>query len=583
MKRKVWLGLSLRLFCGMLLIALVAGCVAPQSDSATEGSTAEDSTAEGVASSDGGQAILIIPEEPATLNQYLAVAAIVRQVADATTAPLTTVDAGGNFVPVLAAELPTVENGGVSEDFKTITWTLRPDLQWSDGEPLTSEDIKFTWEAVSHPESGSVLSVGFELIESIETPDDLTAVIQYSEVNQAYLQQFMFGIFPAHAAGAVDDMANWEWNRNPTVSAGPFVISEWASGESITMTRNPNYYLPEQPYLDRIIFAIVPDPGAQVAMMAQGEGDVQLWPGEIKEVYDAQMGGLALLEEIPGQWNMAMRFNLSAPFDDDAGAEPPHPILGDLRVRQALAHAIDYETIYNDVNPDVIPTASPFSYGWYACEQERVYNYDPEAAQALLTEAGWVEGSDGIRVAQGAPNAEDGTRLSIVLNGYTNFPQLTRLEEALVEMFRQVGVEATIQNDDFSIIFGGWSDGSPRKLGNFDVLIYDSSLTLEPHATIENSYSSTAIPSAENPAGGNYMRWVNAEADAAIEAAGSTVDVAARQAAYCDLAELIATELPAIHLYLFTEGYGASTKLTGYEVNMWGSLTWDVQNWRRVE
>lgn len=90
-----------------------------------------------------------------------------------------------------------------------------------------------------------------------------------------------------------------------------------------------------------------------------------------------------------------------------------------------------------------------------------------------------------------------------------------------------------------------------------------------PIYSIENSYSSTAISSAENPAGGNSMRWVNAEADAAIEVAGSRVDVATRQAAYCDLAELIATKLSAIHLYLFTEGY---------EVNMWGSLTWDVQS-----
>ena len=318
-------------------------------------------------------------------------------------------------------------------------------------------------------------------------------------------------------------------------------------------------------------------------MMAQGDADVQLWPGEVKEVYNAQVAGQASLQEIPGQWNMAMRFNLSAPFDDDPGAEPPHPILGDLRVRQALAHAIDYETIYNDVNPDVIPTASPFSYGWYKCEQERAYTYDPERAKELLTEAGWVEGPDGIRVAQGAPYAADGTRMSIVLNGYTNFQALVRLEEAMVEMFKQVGIEATIQNDDFSIIFGGWSDGSPRKLGNFDVLIYDSSLTLEPHASIANTYHSSAIPSADNPAGGNYMRWVNADADAAVEAAGSTVDVPARKAAYCDLAKLIATELPVLNLYLFTEGYGASDRLTAYEVNMWGSLTWDVQNWKIVE
>ncbi|MBX3011519.1 MAG: peptide ABC transporter substrate-binding protein [Caldilineaceae bacterium] len=555
-----------------VFVLLLGACAAP-SDTTTGAAPTETAT------TSGGQVVLLIPEEPATLNQYLAVAAIVRQVADATSAGLTTVDADGNFQPVLAAELPTVDNGGVSADFLTVTWKLRPGLLWSDGEALTADDIKFTWEAVADPASGNVLSLGFDLIDSIETPDDLTAVVHYKEANQAYLQQFMFGLLPRHATGEPAEMSTWAWNRQP-VSAGPFLIREWNAGESIIMERNPHYYLEGQPYLDRLIFAIVPDTSAQVAMMAQGEAQIQLWPGETKEVYDAQVAGQATLAEIPGQWNMALYFNLSQPFDDDPGATPPHPILGDLRVRQALSHAIDYDLIVNEINPGVSPTASPFAYGWYQCDVPRPYPYDVEKAKALLDEAGWVEGSDGIRVAQGALHAEDGTRLTLQLNGYTNFQPLVKLEEALVEMFKAVGIEATIQNDDFSIIFGSYAEGSPRKLGNFDILIYDASLSIEPHATIANSFLSTAIPSSENPAGANYHRWVNAAADAAIQKAGSTVDVAERKAAYCELANLIATEVPRIHLYLFTEGYGASDRLSGYQVNIWGSLTWDVQHWK---
>lgn len=566
MYRKVLVSVSLL----TIILAALSGCSAPPADS---GAPAAGEAA------GGGQAVIIIPEEPASLNQYLAIAAIVRQVADAVTGPLANVNAAGEFVPVLAAELPTVENGGVTEDFRTVTWKLRPDLKWSDGEPLTSDDIKFTWEVLSNPESGNVLSLDFDLIESIETPDDLTAVITYSVVNQAYLQQFLYGILPRHATGEPAAMTEWDWNRNP-VSAGPFVLSEWISGDSIIMDRNPNYYLEGQPYLDRIIFKVVPDAGAQVAMMAQGEAHVQLWPGETKEVYDAQVAGQASLAEVPGQWNMTIYFNHSMPFDDDPGPQPPHPILGDLRVRQAIAHSIDYETIINDISPGVTPSTSPFAYGWYQCDLARPYPYDVEAAKALLDEAGWIEGADGIRVAQGAEFAEDGTRLTVQMEGYTNFQPLVRLQEALVEMFKQVGIEAAIQNDDFSVIFGSYSDGAPRKLGNFDMLIYDTSLTLEPHGTVANLYASTAIPSAENPAGANYARWTNEDADAAIEQAGNTVDIETRKAAYCELAQLIADELPSLNLFLYTEGYGASDRLSGYEVNMWGSLSWDVQNWQ---
>ena len=155
-----------------------------------------------------------------------------------------------------------------------------------------------------------------------------------------------------------------------------------------------------------------------------------------------------------------------------------------------------------------------------------------------------------------------------------------KLEEALAEMFKAVGIEATIQNDDFSIIFGSYDDGAPRQLGNFDILVYDTSLPMEPHASIANTYLSTAIPTADSPSGANASRWVNARADELVEAAGATVDLAARKAAYCELSDLIATELPRLNLYLFTEGYGAATNLTGYKVNMWGSLSWDIQNWQ---
>lgn len=552
-----------------LFTLLLAVCTAPpdHSDTGTSAMTG------------GGQVVLVIPEEPITLNPYLAVAPIVRQVADATTAGLTTISADGNFQPVLAATLPTVENGGVSADFLTVTWQLRPNLKWSDGQPLTADDIKFTWEAVAHPQSGNVLSLGFDLIERVDTPDPLTAIIHYKAVNQAYLQQFMFGLLPRHATGDPAEMSNWAWNHKP-VSAGPFVVSEWLAGESITMMRNPYYYRAGQPYLNRLVFTIVPDPERQVTLMAQGEAQFQLWPGETKAVYDEQVDGQARLAEIPGQWNMALYFNLSQPMDDDPGPTPPHPILGDLRVRQAIAHAIDYDRIDGEINPGVWPTASPFAYGWYHCDVQRPYLYDPEKAKALLDAAGWIEGNDGIRAAQGALNAEDGTRLTLQLNGYTNFQPLADLEDALVEMFKAVGIEATIQNDDFARIFGSYAEGAPRKLGNFDILIYDASLAIEPQPTIFNSFHSSAIPSLENPAGANYHRWVNAAADAAIEKAGSTVDVAQRKAAYCELANLIVTDLPRIHLYLFTEGYGVANRLSGYQINMWGSLTWDVQNWK---
>lgn len=574
-----------------LLISLAACTVAPppgggageteaEQQEAAAPAAEKESEAQPAEAASGGQVVLIIPEEPALLNWYMADAAIVRQVADAVSmTSLATVDENGEYQPVLAAGLPLSDNGGLSEDLKTVTWKLRPGLKWSDGEPITSDDIKFTWEAVSHPDSGALNTEGFDLIESIETPDELTAVITYKEPFVGYLGQFAGGLLPHHATGAPEEMGSWAWNRQP-VGAGPFMVTNWQAGDSITLERNPNYFEEGKPHLDRLIFKVIPEPAAQTALMLQGEAQVHLWPGENQDEYDALLEGKASQVLVPGIWNMAIDFNLSQPFDDDPGPGAPHPILGDKQVRQAIAQAIDYEILIRDVmRGSVAESTNPFEYGWYECDIPRAYPYDPEAANKLLEEAGWVMGDDGIRVAQGAQHAEDGTRLSLELQGYTNYEPLQRTEEFIVENLKAAGVEARIQNYDFSIIFGSFADGSPRKTGDFDLLIYDRGFGIEPHGEVTQTWSSTEIPTAEKPDGGNVFRWVEPKADEAIATAGDTLDQETRKTAYCQLGELVAQELPQIFIYLFQDGYGMADSLTGYTVSTWGSMTWGSQNW----
>ena len=145
---------------------------------------------------------------------------------------------------------------------------------------------------------------------------------------------------------------------------------------------------------------------------------------------------------------------------------------------------------------------------------------------------------------------------------------------------KAVGIEALIQNYDFSIIFGSWSDNSPRMLGDYDMLIYDRSLSIEPQGGLENLYLSSNYPTASNPSGGNVERWQNAQADEDIQAAGSNFDLTARKQSLCDLGNLISTELPQLYIYLFQDGYGFSTDLTGYKVSTWGSMVWDAENWQ---
>jgi len=494
---------------------------------------------------------------------------------------LDTINEKGEFVPMLAEQVPSLENGGLSKDYLTVTWKLKPDLKWSDGQPITSDDIKFTWEVLSNPNSGALVGTGgFSQITSVETPDPLTAVISYSSPYPSYRSQFAFGLLPRHAAGKPEEMPSWEWNRLP-VGAGPFMVTDWQSGQSITMERNPNYFEAGKPYLDKLVFRIVPEAAAQTAMMMQGEAQVHLWPGENPGDYDKVLAGKATQKLIPGIWNMAIDFNLSAPFDGDPGPTPPHPILGDLLVRQAIASAIDYDTLLKDVLKGVdSESTNPFEYGWAQCDLPRPFPYNPEKAKQLLDQAGWVVGADGIRVAKGAKYAKDGTRLSLELQGYTSFDPLQQTEEFIVENLKAVGVEARIQNYDFSIIFGTYEDKSPRMIGDYDMLIFDRGFGIDPQEYISNGYRSDNIPSAANPTGVNYFRWINPKVDELLKVAGSNFEQSVRKDAYCKIAGQVNADLPQVYLYLFQDNYGFADGLTGYTLSTWGSMTWGAQNWK---
>lgn len=131
--------------------------------------------------------------------------------------------------------------------------------------------------------------------------------------------------------------------------------------------------------------------------------------------------------------------------------------------------------------------------------------------------------------------------------------------------------------------FGTYADGSPRMLGDFDMLIYDRGFTIEPQGEIEQAYPSSQVPSPENPAGGNVWRWLDPKVDAAITAAGSTFDLTKRREAYCEIGERIADQLPQIYLYIFQDGYGFADKVSGYTVSTWGSMTWGAQDWKLAQ
>jgi peptide/nickel transport system substrate-binding protein len=531
----------------------------------------------GLAQKAGGTVSILLPEDLPTLNPYLSTAFITLQVSPAVIEPLVGVDPQGEYYPVLAAEVPSPENGGVSEDGLSITWRLKEGITWSDGTPLTAADVVFTYQAAANASNGSVRSSSYDKVLAVEALDDLNVQISYSEFDTSYLDAFQWGILPQHASGAAEDMANWAFNRLP-VGTGPFVVDDWRSGDRILMSKNPNYRIAGRPYLDRAEFLVVPSQETRAAMMTRGEADVMLWPGSgQQETLEASPN--VQVDLIPAIWIMRMFLNLGErgnPVLDQA----PHPILGDLRVRQALAYGIDYELITDVLaEGEVSRATSPFELGWYDCNITG-YSYDLERAKALLDEAGWVMGRDGIRVAEGALYAPDGTRLSLEMMGYTGYRLLEQTELVLTDMYRELGVELKLSNVEQSVIFGGWSDRAARKTGDYDILIYDTGAGINPQSHVDFLLHSKNIPSEENEgAGGNYSRWANSDADALLDIAGSNPSLTVRKDAYCQVAELINQDLPHIYLYLSQDNNARSIRLQGVDASTWAGLVWDIDSW----
>jgi peptide/nickel transport system substrate-binding protein len=548
-----------------------------EEEMAEEEMTEEESSDEAM-SSGGGRVVVLLSEDLEVMNPYITTAFITGQVTEAVIEPLVQPDADGEYQPVLAARVPTEASGDVTNDGRTITWQLKEGVTWSDGSPFTSADVLFTYEAAVNADSGSVRTSSFAGIESIEAPDDYTVVITYAEFNSSFLDQFQWGILPA-SAGEAADMLSWDYNRQP-LGTGPFKVDEWISGDRIVMSRNENYREEGQPHLDELIFQIVPSEEVRVQMMLEGDAQIMMWPDStLREVWDGADN--VQLQLAPGIYVLRMFLNLSQPGDGDPGAAAPHPILGDPAVRQAIALAIDYDSIVNDLAEGRVDRAtSPFALGWYDCGIAGD-PYDPEAAAALLDEAGWRdEDGDGIREAHDNMYAEEGTPLSLTMTGYSGFTLLDQTELVIAEYLKDIGVDLQVGNEEMAVLFGGWADQAPRKVGDYDILIYDTGAGINPQQHIADYFLSYNIPTEENGGvGANYTRWVNEDADALIEEAGRTPDLAERKELYCQLGELIKESYSQIFLYQFQEGHAFSTSLAGVQVSTWAPLTWDAEHW----
>ncbi len=530
----------------------------------------------------GGTVHFALYQEPETLNPYIATQTASGEVIVFTVEGLLDYNEKGEYFPRLATEVPSRQNGGVSGDGKTITYHLKEGLKWSDGQPVTCEDVKFTWQAVIHPKSGAVNTSGFREIQTVECPSPTTVMVKYKNFYAPFLGQFTNGIMPKHATGDPAEMNRWAYNRK-LVGTGPFVMLEWVSGDHITLIRNRYYREPGKPLLNGIIIRITPSREVGTQLIKTGEVDI-VWDLVESNVPELRPIVGVKISAAPGPDAERLLLNLADPNLDAPLAEEvakhPHPILGDARVREAIELGINK----NEINDKLlfglaVPGTNELHIGWAKCTT-RVSEYNPVGAKQLLEQAGWKLGADGIRVSQGARFAKDGTRLRLKLQTTTGNKLREQAEQLLIDYMKQIGIEFYIENVPSPVLFGSWASGAFRKHGHFDVLMYTTSPDPDPHSHVEGYFGSWKMPTAANNGDGfNYARWTNKVADDNIKLAGSSPDINVRKKAYCAAMDEIVKDRPHIYLYSRSKLHAYRERLQGWVTNVWENVGWNAQDW----
>ncbi len=505
--------------------------------------------------------------------------------------PLGRYDEKGNLIPWLAVDIPTVANGGVSEDLKSITWKIQPGIKWSDGSDFTAEDVVFTADYCMHPEGGCQQLTKFADVEKVEALDALTVKVTFSKPKPHPYGPFTGGESPIIQKAQFQDCMGakapecTEQNFGPN-GTGPFRVTEFRANDVISMEANPNYRDASKPHFATLTFKGGGDAAAAARSVLQtGEFDYA-WNLQVDPTVLADMASAGKGQVVSAFGTSVERLMVNLTNPDSALGDQrstveggPHPFLTDAAVRRALSLAIDRQTLsdvgYGEAGQptcNVLP--APAIFASTANDECLVQNID--LANQILDEAGWAKGGDGIR-------AKDGVRLSILYQTSTN--AVRQDTQALVKQWwGQIGVETELKNIDAAVFFGG-DQSSPDTFQKFyaDIEMYTNNFNGTDPEKYMSNWTCGEIPSpATNWLGSNMPRYCNEAYDALAAKLAQTSAIDERAAIAKQMNDMLMQEgamIPLIH----RGGVSAhSNTLGGVLMNEWDSELWNVADWHRT-
>jgi len=491
-----------------------------------------------------------VPQDAKTLNPLLGSNTIDVFIQRFMFEPLLSANPQGEPVPMLASQVPTRENGGISADGLTITYHLRGNAKWTDGLPVTSRDVRFSWQAIMNPANNAVSRNGYDDVARIDTPDERTAVVHLKKPFAPFIGTFFaesdqpYSIVPAHVLSKYSNINQVPFDSRPDVSDGPFKFERWVHGDQIVMTANDAFFM-GKPHLRRVVIRIVPDENTSVNLLRTHSIDY---------MFQASIATYPSLRTVPGVrlvWvNVngyeGMAFNLK------------HKPLDDPRVRLAIGYAIDKAQLVRDLTygQEKIASEDLPDWIWAYNTSLKPLGHDLDKARALLRSAG-------VKIP-----------LSLVL--VTDTANVTHKREAVQvqAMLHRIGVQAEVKTYPGDLLYAPAGAGGIVHGGNFDIALWPWYAGTDPDNS--SQFTCAFMP----PNGYNDARYCNQQMEALQKTALTHYDRPTRAKAYHDIEALLARDNPILFFWWQRQQEALSPSVKGFNPNpvveSWNAWEWSV-------
>lgn len=501
-------------------------------------------------------------EDPTSLNPLLRLEAVGTDVDMFIYGFFFNLDDKMNYVPELATEIPTLQNGGISKDGLTLTYHLRHNVKWQDGFPLTAHDVVFTTKAILNPANNLQSRSGWDEINRVEALDNYTVRFHLKEIYGAAVSTYfaeggLYPVLPAHLLEKYPNLNKVSFNTHP-VGTGPFKVVRWIHGDRIELEANPLYWR-GPPKLQHIIFRIIPK---ETTIL------VQLQTHELDAWFRAPSNLYTEIRKLQG-YRVQLAPSLVYSHID---LNLKNPLFRDVRVRRAINYAIDKQRILTDITHGVhvlgYSVESPLS--WAYNPDVVHYDYNPAKARGLLAAAGWKPGPGGVLEKNGDKLAFN---LSAVAGGATG-----EAAESLVQQnLRDVGIAVSIKNYPGQLFFAAMQDGGILQSGKYDAGFFSWVAGSDPSGE-QSLYSCDQMP----PAGQNNLFWCDRRLTIAEKNALLTYDQNERRKWYLIAQQEIADQSATIVLYFQRQIFVTSYNLKGFKpapatTSNWNTWEWSMQ------